>query len=102
MKKQPSLSLCIILDIIGCAAIIAPGIGEIFDVFWAPVSSVLFLILFGRKATFGAVFSFVEEVIPGVNMIPTFTIAWFVRYFANRTQKPIVLNTVPKKSSIFG
>jgi hypothetical protein len=102
MKKQPSLSLCIILDIIGCAAIIAPGIGEIFDVIWAPVSSVLFLILFGRKATFGAVFSFVEEVIPGVNMIPTFTIAWVVRYFANKTQKPIVLNPVQKKSSIFG
>lgn len=102
MKKQPSLSLCIILDLIGCAAIFAPGVGAIFDVFWAPVSSILFLILFGRKATFGAVFSFVEELIPGVDAIPTFTIAWVVRYLANRAKKPIELKLLQKQHAIFG
>ena len=102
MKKQPSLLLCIILDVIGSAAIIVPVIGEVFDVIWAPISSVLFLILFGRKATFGAVFSFVEEVIPGVNLIPTFTIAWLVRYFGSRSNKPIEINPLQKKRSIFG
>jgi hypothetical protein len=102
MKKQPSLSLCIILDLIGCAGVIVPGLGAIFDVFWAPVSAIIFLFLFGRKATFGAVFSFVEELIPGVDVIPTFTIAWVVRYMANRTKKPIELTPVPKRKTIFG
>ena len=101
MKKQPSLALCIILDIIGCAGVFAPGIGEIFDLAWAPVSSIIFLFMFGRKATFGAVFSFVEEVIPGVDIIPTFTIAWVVRYLANKGKKPLELQPLQKRNSLF-
>jgi len=102
MKKQPSLLLCIILDLIGSAGVIVPGFGAIFDVVWAPISSIIFLFLFGRKATFGAIFSFVEEVIPGVDIIPTFTIAWVVRYLANKTKKPIELKPLPKRNSVFG
>jgi len=102
MKKQPSLALCIILDVIGSAGVIVPGIGAIFDVFWAPVSSIIFLFLFGRKATFGAIFSFVEELIPGVDVIPTFTIAWVIRYLENKTKKPVELKPLQKKSSLLG
>ncbi len=101
MKKQPSLTLCIILDIIGCGFFIVPGIGQIFDMVWAPVSSIIFLFLFGRKAAFGAVFSFVEEMIPGVDIIPTFTIAWVVRYLAGRSKKPVIMQPQQKRSFLF-
>lgn len=98
---MPSLTLCIILDLIGCAGVIFPVVGAIFDVVWAPISSIIFLFLFGRKATFGAMFSFVEELIPGVDVIPTFTIAWVVRYLANRGKKPIELKPLQKRNSLF-
>jgi len=36
--------------------------------------------MFGKKlGVYGGVFSFLEELIPGVDLIPTFTIAWFMR-----------------------
>ena len=36
--------------------------------------------MFGKKfGLFGGIFSFLEELIPGVDFIPTFTIAWFMR-----------------------
>src|SRR5689334_1297861 len=101
MKKQPSLAFCVLMDLIGCSSFLVPGLGEIVDVIWAPISAMIFLAMFGKKATFGAAFNFFEELLPGTDIIPTFTIAWFVRFLANRNQKPIVLNTV-QKSGIFG
>jgi hypothetical protein len=85
MKKQPSLFVCLILDLIGMSTYTVPFAGELFDAVWAPVSGVLFFILFGRKALFGAAFSFVEELLPGTDIIPTFTIAWLVRSLQNKT-----------------
>src|SRR5450631_1402827 len=81
-KKQPSLALCIILDLIGCASYIIPGMGEWIDVVWAPVSAIIFFIMFGSWK--GALFEFTEEILPGTDIIPTFTIAWFLKYFADR------------------
>jgi hypothetical protein len=81
-RKQPSLSLCIILDLIGCASYIIPGLGELSDVIWAPVSGIIFFIMFGSWK--GALFNFTEEILPGTDIIPTFTIAWFLKYFADK------------------
>jgi hypothetical protein len=36
--------------------------------------------MFGKKfGVFGGMFSFVEELIPGIDFIPTFSIAWYLR-----------------------
>jgi len=77
----PSVYLCILLDLIGIASYLLPIIGETEDLVWAPVSAVIFYFLFGKKkfGFFGAIFSFLEELSPGLDFIPTFTIAWFVR-----------------------
>lgn len=101
MKKQPSLAFCIVMDLIGCSSFLIPGLGEIVDVVWAPISAIIFFIAFGRKAAFGAFFNFAEELLPGTDFIPTFTIAWFVRYFAGKKQQPIVLKPAQKRSRIF-
>jgi hypothetical protein len=81
-SKKPSLSLCIIFDLIGCASYIIPGLGETMDVIWAPISGILFFIMF--RSWKGALFDFTEEILPGTDIIPTFTIAWFLKYFADR------------------
>lgn len=81
MKKQlPDITICIIMDLIGCASYLIPLLGEFSDLVWAPVSGIVFFFLFGRRlGVLGGAFSFIEELLPGMDFIPTFTIAWFMR-----------------------
>ena len=79
-KKLPDLKLCIILDIIGCLSYLVPFLGEFSDVVWAPLSGLIFYSLFGsRLGAMGGTFTFIEELVPGLDFIPTFTIAYFIR-----------------------
>lgn len=76
----PNIVLCIILDIMGMATYLIPALGEFADVVWAPISGYLFFQLFGgRFGVIGAVLNFLEEIIPFTDIIPSFTIAWFIR-----------------------
>lgn len=90
-NKLPSLVLCMILDIIGYASFSVPVLGEFADLIWAPVSGFIFYRLFGGKmGIFGGGFSFLEELLPFTDFIPTFSIAWAMRYFArNKHEKKL-------------
>lgn len=78
--RTPSIYLCIILDLIGYATFSIPGIGEFGDIIWAPVSALIFAKLFGGPmGKIGGMFSFLEEILPVTDIIPTFTIAWLIR-----------------------
>lgn len=79
-KQLPNLAICIVLDIIGYASFTLPILGEFSDLVWAPLSGFLFYKLFGGKmGIFGGGFSFLEELLPFTDFIPTFSIAWFMR-----------------------
>lgn len=80
-KKRVNLYLCILLDLIGLISYLLPVIGETIDIVWAPISGIIFYFLFGMKkfGLLGGVFSFLEELAPGLDFIPTFTIAWFIK-----------------------
>jgi hypothetical protein len=81
MKKQPSLLLCIVMDALGCITYLLPAIGEFGDFVWAPVSGFIFYKAFGgRVGVLGGIFNFIEEALPGLDFIPTFTIAWIWQY----------------------
>jgi hypothetical protein len=76
-SHQPSLLLCIVLDLIGYASYAVPVLGELGDILWAPISALIFYKLFGGwKGAFGGLFNFVEEILPGLDFIPSFTIMW--------------------------
>lgn len=83
IKKKPfvpNIFLCILLDVIGMASYFIPALGEFADVVWAPISGFLFYILFGgRFGMIGGVLNTLEEIIPFTDIIPSFTIAWFIR-----------------------
>jgi hypothetical protein len=79
---MPSLATCIFMDLIGFISYGIPFFGEVIDLVWAPVSALIYMKLFGfRKGFAGGMFNFVEELLPGLDFIPTFTITWFVHYF---------------------
>jgi hypothetical protein len=73
------------MDVIGYFTYAIPVLGEFADVIWAPISGIIFYITFGGwKGTFGGLFNFVEEVLPGTDFIPSFTIMWFVQYLSKK------------------
>lgn len=101
-QRKPSLILCILLDTIGCLSFALPFLGELTDILWAPLSAVIFYFLFGRKkfGANGAVFSFIEELMPGLDFIPTFTLAWIVRKMQNKF-KAVHVSKLQRGSSAF-
>ena len=84
LKPLPSLLSCIAMDAIGSAVIVVPVLGELI---WAPISAIIFWRMFGfNKGFLGGIFSFIEELIPGIDFIPTFTIMWFIQYAKRRKE----------------
>ena len=90
-KQQPSLLLCIVMDVIGYATFAVPLLGEFADVVWAPISAFIFYKTFGGwKGAFGGLFNFAEEILPFTDFIPTFTITWVWQYVSNKKQTPLL------------
>ncbi len=88
MKKSPSLLFCIAMDLVGMATYLLPVWGEFGDIVWAPLSAFIFYKSFGgKKGILGAVFNFIEEAVPFLDFIPTFTIAWLYYRFVELPNK---------------
>lgn len=85
-KQLPSLALCIVMDILGYATYAIPGLGELGDIVFAPISAIVFYAVFGSWK--GAMFNFTEELIPGTDFIPSFTIMWVWKYFTAKKAAP--------------
>merc|ERR1711907_3422 len=81
------LFLAIVIDVIGLASYLIPGLGETADFAWAPISSFLIWKLFGRGDV--AVLGFAEEALPFLDFIPTACIAWYLCY-GDKLQQPRV------------
>lgn len=82
VQKTPSLLFCVVMDLLGYATYAIPVLGELGDILWAPLSAFIFFKTFGGwKGAFGGMFNFVEEILPGLDFIPTFTITWLWQAF---------------------
>jgi hypothetical protein len=76
----PNIAICILMDLVGMFTYTIPALGEFADIIWAPFSAFVFYKLFGGKmGVFGGAFNFLEEILPFTDIIPSFTIAWFIR-----------------------
>jgi hypothetical protein len=90
--KEAGLAFCILMDLIGYISYCFPG-GVISDFFWAPLSAFIFYRTFGGlKGAFGGLFNLVEELSPGLDFIPTFTIVWLYKYFRAKTKTVQIIN----------
>ena len=84
LSKNKKLALSILFDVVGMLTV--------FDIIWAPASGYLMSKMYkGTKGKIAGVISFIEEVIPGFDIIPTFTIMWVLTYIINKEEKPIVI-----------
>ena len=96
-RRRPSLIFCVLMDLIGYASYGIPLLGEISDFIWAPVSALIFFLTFGGwKGALGGIGNFIEEILPGTDFIPSFTIMWFIRQSQGKNN-----NTRPRFSKWF-
>ncbi|HBT85319.1 MAG: hypothetical protein PHO13_03585 [Fermentimonas sp.] len=76
-NKYKKLAKCIVLDIIGMSSAAIPVVGPFIDVIWAPVAASLSYKMFGNKiGKYTSLVTFVEEILPVTDVIPSFTIFW--------------------------
>jgi hypothetical protein len=79
--KYKKLALGILFDAIGMASFTLPLIGEFGDVIWAPLSALIMTRMYkGNTGKIAGVVSFFEELLPGLDFIPTFTLTWIYQY----------------------
>jgi hypothetical protein len=77
------------MDLIGYASYGIPVLGEFADIIWAPVSALIFFISFGGwKGALGGIGNFIEELLPGTDFIPSFTIMWFLQQNQRKSITP--------------
>jgi len=91
-NKFLKLLLGLLFDALGYVTFLIPGVGEFGDIIWAPVSAWLMTKMYkGRVGKIAAIISFVEEALPGVDIIPTFTLMWLYTYvFKSKEDSEII------------
>ncbi len=81
MNKYTLLLIGLLLDGVGMLSYLFPGIGEASDAIWAPISYWLMTKLYkGKEGKIAGIITFIEEAIPGIDIIPTFTLMWIYTY----------------------
>ena len=86
-NKYQKLALSIVLDGIGFLSFVVFGLTEFIDIVWAPVSAYLMTKMYkGDKGKIAAAIVFIEEAMPFLDVIPTFTLMWLYTYvFTGKT-----------------
>ncbi len=92
--KYKKLALSILFDAIGYVSFIIPGLGELIDIAWAPASALIMTKMYkGNKGKIAAAVTFIEEAMPGMDVIPTFTLMWLFTYvFKGKKTKDTIID----------
>jgi hypothetical protein len=76
------LIFSLIFDFIGMLSFLIPILGEVMDVVWAPMSAILIFIMYRKHhGAIGGVLGFMEEIMPGADIVPMFTLMWVKKYY---------------------
>lgn len=84
-NKYTLLILGVIFDAIGMLSFVIPGVGEFTDVVWAPLASfIIYKMYRGTEGKIGGLITFVDEILPGLDIIPTFTLMWVYKFLIKK------------------
>ncbi len=85
LSKNKKLLVGLLFDALGYVSYVFPP----FDLVWAPASAWLMMKLYkGKKGKIAAAISFVEEALPFLDVIPTFTLMWLYTFVFSSKEKP--------------
>ncbi|MGJ8745901.1 hypothetical protein [Polaribacter sp.] len=83
-KKYKKLVLSLVLDAIGFI--------PFTDIVWAPLSAYIMTKMYkGKEGKVAAILSFIEEAIPFLDIVPTFTIMWFYSYVIKKEKVETII-----------
>ena len=84
-QKKKLLIFGIVFDLIGMLSFTIPLIGEFSDVVWAPLAGFLMTWMYkGKVGKIAGIFTFLEEIIPFTDIIPSFTLTWIYTYLIRK------------------
>ncbi|WP_166926070.1 hypothetical protein [Flavobacterium poyangense] len=84
-EKQRKLLLGLLFDTIGMLSFFVPILAEFTDVIWAPLAGFLMTYMYkGRVGKVAGFFAFLEEILPGTDIIPSFTLTWIYTYYIQK------------------
>ncbi|MFT4838781.1 MAG: hypothetical protein ACJAWA_002108 [Nonlabens sp.] len=80
-SKRSKLVAGLVFDFIGMSSLLGFGILEFTDLAWAPIAGYLMTKLYpGKSGVAAGVVTTIEELLPGLDVIPSFTIMWCYTY----------------------
>ncbi|WP_347926023.1 hypothetical protein [Pontimicrobium sp. SW4] len=86
MNKYKKLALCLVFDALGYVSFVFPP----FDIIWAPLAGYLMTKLYkGKTGKIAGAIVFIEEAMPFLDIVPTFTLMWLYSYVFKNEEKII-------------
>ncbi len=86
MNKYKLLAICLVCDGLGYVSFVFPP----FDIVWAPLAGYLMTKLYkGKAGKIAGVIVFIEEAMPFLDIVPTFTLMWLYS-FIFKTESKII------------
>lgn len=90
-NKIRNLILGLIFDGIGMLSLLIPGFGDFLDVIWAPIAGWMMTRMYkGKIGQAAGIVTFIEELLPGMDIIPTFTIMWVYTYLISKKKNQTI------------
>ena len=77
LESWLQLAICVFIDVVGDSSFLIPGLGELEDVVWAPISAYALSKLFGSNTVTSI--DFVKEILPGLDVVPVASLAWLLQ-----------------------
>ncbi|MFV8225938.1 hypothetical protein [Christiangramia aquimixticola] len=77
----------LVYDLAGMATVAIPFIGPFLDLLWAPYASRKMREMYpGKNGKLASVIVFIEEILPGTDIIPTFTLMYLYTHVWKRSK----------------
>ena len=93
--KYKKLVKCLLLDAVGMLSFSIPVIGPFIDVIWSPIAAGISYKMFGEKrGKYTSLVTFIEEILPLTDVIPSFTIFWCIFDFLKIKNEKNYLNKI--------
>ena len=87
-NKYKKLGLGILFDAFGYLSFVFP----LIDIVWAPLAAYLMTKMYeGKKGKIAAAVTFIEEALPFLDVIPTFTLMWLYTYVFDKKKGETIL-----------
>jgi hypothetical protein len=74
------LIVSLLIDLIGSSSYLLPFVGEGLDLAWAPTQTILIMAMYDTVTPSLKYVSFVEEILPFTDVVPSATIGWLIEF----------------------